>query len=111
MRFFDSAYRSKRTVFNRPIIAGMDSPLNYSPSSLRRSESNEPEADPDAVRPYGRFGVGTLTSHPVGLVVVVGVVLMAIFGIPGALPFFAGAIALGGVIGLFLWLYNRNRGF
>lgn len=55
--------------------------------------------------------MGLITGHPVGLVVAGGVILMAIFGIPGALPFFAGALALGGVIGFFLWLYNRNRGF
>ena len=61
------------------------------------------------LRPYGRFGAGTFTHHPVGLVVAVGVVLMAIFGIPDALPFFIGSLALAGMIGFFLWLYNRNR--
>lgn len=85
--------------------------LHFLSKTLRREytpPSGNPAEDADSVGPSG---VGLITGHPVGLVVAVGVILMAIFGIPGALPFFAGALALGGVIGFFLWLYNRNRGF
>jgi hypothetical protein len=68
----------------------------------RRSELN-----PLEVIPFGRYGAGLLTSHPVGLVVVFGVLAMGLIGIPEARWFFAGAIALGRVFGFFLWLLHR----
>jgi hypothetical protein len=92
----------------------MPAMLHFSSKSLKREHtppSRIPAEDLDSVRPFGPSGVGLITGHPVGIVIVIGVILMAIFGIPGAFPFFAGAVALGGVIGLVLWLYNRNRGF
>jgi hypothetical protein len=88
--------------------------LHFSSKSLKREYTpppRNPAEDLDTVRLFGPSGAGLITGHPVGIVVVVGVILMAIFGIPGAFAFFAGAIALGGVIGLVLWLYNCNRGF
>jgi hypothetical protein len=69
------------------------------------------ELDSNSVRPYGRHGVGTFTGHPVGLVVVIGVIIMAMMKLPPARLFFAAAILVGGVFGLFLWLRSRNRGF
>jgi len=68
----------------------------------RRSEPN-----PLDVVPFGRGGAGVSTGHPVGLVVVFGVLLMGLIGIPEARWFFAGAIALGCVFGLFLRLLHR----
>jgi hypothetical protein len=68
----------------------------------RRSEPN-----PFEVIPFGRNGAGLLTSHPVGLVVVLGVLAMGLIGLPEARWFLAGAIVLGGVFGLFLWIRHR----
>ena len=82
------------------------------PSDMRRSGSREnaphnTEPDPTEVIPFGRYGAGLLTGHPVGLVIVLGVLLIGFVGIPEARWFFAGAIALGGICGLFLWLRHR----
>ena len=88
--------------------------LRLPSKSLRRDydpPTRNPAEDAGSVRPSGPSGAGLITDHPVGLVLAIGVILIAILGIPGALPFFAGAILLGGVIGLSLWLYNRNRRF
>jgi hypothetical protein len=76
-----------------------------------KRDLRESELDLNSVRPYGRHGVGTLTGHPVGLVVVLGVIIMAMMKLPPARPFFAGAVLIGGLFGFFLWLRNRNRGF
>jgi hypothetical protein len=68
----------------------------------RRSEPN-----PLEVIPFGRNGAGLFTAHPVGLVVVFGVLVMGLIGLPEARWFLAGAVVLGGVFGLFLWLRHR----
>jgi hypothetical protein len=59
------------------------------------------------VQPFGTNGVGSLTGHPVGLVVIAGVIAITIIYMPAARWFFGGALLLGSVIGLFLWLRDR----
>jgi hypothetical protein len=65
------------------------------------------EPDPTEVIPFGSYGVGTLTGHPVGLVVVFGLLLMGWLGIPEARWFLAAGVGLGAIFGLFLWLRHR----
>lgn len=82
------------------------------PTDIRRhndpkAPSHNAELDPPEVVPFGRYGAGLFTGHPVGLVVVVGLLLMGLFGLPGARWFFAGALLLGGIWGYFLWLRHR----
>jgi hypothetical protein len=86
-------------------------PSSYTAQSLiRHGDSGQRELDSDDVRPYGRFGVGTFTAHPVGLLVVIAVIVIAMVGLPPARLFLA-AFIVGGIFGFFLWLRNRNRGF
>jgi hypothetical protein len=88
--------------------------LHFSSKSLCRDyapPSRNPAEDADSVRPFGPSGVGLITGHPVGLVVALGIVLLTIIALPPARIFFLGAILFGGIIGFFLWLYNRKRGF
>jgi hypothetical protein len=75
--------------------------------SDRKSVSHNSERDPTEVVPFGRYGAGLFTGHPVGLVVVIGLLLMGLFGLPEARWFFAGALALGAIWGYFLWLRHR----
>lgn len=82
------------------------------PAYIRRRSAQETaphnsEPDPTEVIPFGRYGVGLLTGHPVGLVVVLGLLLMGLIGIPEARWFFAGALALGGTCGFLLWFRHR----
>jgi uncharacterized membrane protein len=62
------------------------------------------------VQPFGLSGVGVITSHPVGLVFVAGVVLITVEAIPAARWFVAAAVAIGIVFGISLWLYHRGKG-
>jgi hypothetical protein len=78
---------------------------------IRHRESAQRELDSDDVRPYGRYGVGTFTAHPVGIVVVIAVILIAMMKLPPARPFFGATVIVGGIFGFVLWLRNRNRGF
>ena len=70
----------------------------------RGTHSHDDEFNLNDIRPHGRFGVGTLTGHPVGLVVVVAVVLMALQRLPGAGLFILASLAAGGLFGFILWL-------
>lgn len=55
------------------------------------------DPDPTEVVPFGRYGAGLMTAHPVGLVLVIGLLLMGLFGLPGAPLFFVSALLLGGI--------------
>jgi hypothetical protein len=80
-------------------------------SFIRHRDSGRRELGSDDVRPYGRYGVGTFTAHPVGIVVVIAVIVVAMMKLPPARPFFVASVIFGGIFGLVLWLRNRNRGF
>jgi hypothetical protein len=73
----------------------------------RRFSARNSELDPTEVRPFGAAGVGLLTGHPVGLVVVAGVIVMVMAQLPEARWFFGGSLVLGAAIGLVLWLRHR----
>jgi hypothetical protein len=47
------------------------------------------------------------TAHPIGLVIVLGLIFMGIVGLPEARVFFAMALPLGGLCGFLLWLRHR----
>ena len=75
------------------------------PGDLPRRDTWTPE--PKHLVPFGPYGGGQWTAHPVGLVIVIGFVLMGLFSRTpvGFLVFFS---LLGGVlVGLFLWFYHR----
>jgi hypothetical protein len=81
-------------------------------SDIRRRGAREivphnAEPDPAKVVPFGRYGGGEWTGHPIGLVIVLGLVVMGLIGIPEARLFFAGSLILGSLCGLLLWLYHR----
>jgi hypothetical protein len=54
------------------------------------------------VVPFGRFGAGVWTGHPAGLIVVIGILLVGLIGIPEWRYFFAATVLLGSVVGYFL---------
>jgi hypothetical protein len=85
----------------------MHLPTDIRRHSARKTAPNNSVPDPTEVTPFGRYGGGFLTGHPVGLVVVFGLLLMGLLGLPGARWFFAGALLLGGICGFFLWLRHR----
>jgi hypothetical protein len=80
----------------------------HTPMDIRRKTApHNPELDLIEVVPFGRYGAGLFTGHPVGLVVVFGLLLTGLFGLPGARWFFGGAVLLGGIWGYFLWLRHK----
>jgi hypothetical protein len=59
------------------------------------------------VVPFGRYGGGNLTGHPIGLLIVCSLLLMGFIGLPEARWFFAGSLGFGCLFGFFLWLHHR----
>jgi hypothetical protein len=72
-----------------------------------RSILRNSSPDPLEVKPYGARGGGLITGHPVGLLLVVGVLCIALTGLPEAWWFLAVALPLGAIVGLVLWLRHR----
>lgn len=59
------------------------------------------------VIPFGRYGAGLWTGHPVGLVIAAGLFVMVLAGIPESRWFLAGVLTLGAFGGFLLWLRHR----
>jgi hypothetical protein len=63
---------------------------------------------PTKVVPFGNYGGGLLTGHPIGLVIVIGLLFMGFVALPEARWFFALAVPAGAICGPFMWFYHRN---
>jgi hypothetical protein len=50
---------------------------------------------PMAIVPYGKFGAGAWTSHPIGLVIVIGMLIVGLVGIPEWRWFFGATVLVG----------------
>jgi hypothetical protein len=57
--------------------------------------------------PFGPGGVGQWTAHPIGLVIVIGLVLMGLVSRTPVSELMFFSLLGGTVVGLFLWLYHR----
>jgi hypothetical protein len=74
--------------------------------NVRTLESSR--ADPVVV-PFGPLGGGQWTGHPIGLVIVIGFVLMALVGIPESAYFLIASLGVGVVFGGLLRLWHRSK--
>lgn len=63
---------------------------------------------PAKVVPFGNYGGGLWTSHPIGLFIAVGLLAMGIIGLPEARWFLALAVPAGIICGILMWLPHRN---
>src|SRR5215813_12619704 len=61
------------------------------------------EPRPKDVVPFGKYGAGGWTGHSIGALIVVGVVLTGLIGVPEARYLLAGALPLGALLGFALW--------
>jgi hypothetical protein len=82
-------------------------PASFQIRDRRKAASHNVEPDLTKVAPFGRYGGGEWTAHPIGLAIVFGFLLMGLVGIPQFRWFFVGALVLGSLCGLLLRLYHR----
>jgi len=82
-------------------------PASFRIRDRRKVVAHNAEPDPIKVVPFGRYGGGEWTGHPIGLVIALGLLLMGLIGLPQFRLFFVGALVLGSLCGLLLWLHHR----
>ena len=63
--------------------------------------------EPKHLVPFGPGGVGQWTAHPIGLVIVIGLVLMGLVSRTPVSELMLFSLLGGAVVGFFLWLYHR----
>ena len=68
--------------------------------------SNE-DRQPLQVVPFGRYGAGVWTGHPIELLVVIGMLLIGLIGIPEWRWFFGATVLVGSVTGYLLWRHHN----
>ena len=67
------------------------------------------ELHPKDVVPFGKYGAGRWTGHPVGAFIVGGIVLISLIGVPMSRYLLAGALPLGALLGLVLWRIHQKE--
>jgi hypothetical protein len=79
------------------------SPIRVRHDNHEQTVAHPAEPSAAEIVPFGRYGAGHWTGHPIGLLIVVGLLLMGLVGLPEFRWFFVASLALGGVFGLILW--------
>lgn len=85
----------------------MKFPVRARHENLELVGSHREEPSPAEIVPFGRYGGGFWTGHPIGFLIVVGLLLMGLVGLPEFRWFFAASLALGGALGLILTRLHR----
>jgi hypothetical protein len=60
------------------------------------------DRSPTEVVPFGKYGAGVWTGHPAGLIVVIGIIVVGLIGIPEWRYFFGATVLLGSLVGYLL---------
>jgi len=82
-------------------------PVRLGHENHEQMETHREEPGPAEMVPFGRFGGGQWTGHPIGLLIAAGLLLMGLVGVPEFRWFFAASLALGGILGLALRRLHR----
>jgi hypothetical protein len=64
-------------------------------------------SEPKHLVPFGPYGAGQWTAHPIGLFIVIGLVLMGLVSRTPVSDLMFLSLLGGAVVGMFLWLYHR----
>ena len=101
--------RERQTSFVRPSGARIHSFEGSYPhadaSNARPKDVWTPE--PKHLVPFGPYGAGQWTAHPIGLFIVIGLVFMGLISRTPVSDLMLLSLLGGVVVGLFLWLYHR----
>ncbi|GEM_PF-3524170 len=91
---------------NRGVLQGATPAPSYKPFKTRLGFARHlnPRSPTDG---HPRIYGGQMTGHPVGLLVVAGVVWIALMKMPEARVFMLVSLALGALVGLVLWLKHK----
>ena len=87
----------------------MKLPVRVRHENHEQVETHRQEPSPAEIVPFGRYGGGQWTGHPIGLLIVGGLLLMGLVGLPEFRWFFVASLALGGVFGFILRRLHRPK--
>jgi len=79
-------------------------------TAFKQTVQGATDVDPVDVKPFGTYGAGIFTSHPVGLVVA-GAIVFTAWRIPAAQTFSLLSLPVGILVGVALWMRHRRGGF
>src|SRR5882724_105308 len=101
--------RERQTLFVRPhgsrVHSFEGSYEHADPSNLRPKDVWTPE--PKHLVPFGPYGAGQWTAHPIGLVIVISLVLMGLVSRTPVSDLIFFSLLGGAVVSMLLWLYHR----
>ena len=101
--------RERQTLFVRPhgpSVHLFESSYEHADASnVRPKDVWTPE--PKHLVPFGPYGAGQWTAHPIGLVIVIGLVFMGLISRTPVSDLMLFSLLGGAVVGMFLWLYHR----
>jgi len=67
----------------------------------------EMEPKPENLVPFGPYGGGQWTAHPIGLVIVIGMLIMGLVSQTPVSLLVLVSLLGGAIVGFFLWLRHR----
>ena len=97
--------RERQTSFFQPQGPFESGDSHTGSSKLRPKDVWTPESK--HLVPFGPGGVGQWTAHPIGLVIVIGLVLMGLVSRTPVSELMFFSLLGGAVVGVVLWLYHR----
>lgn len=101
--------RERQTLFGRPhgpSVHSFESIYEHADASNLRPKDVRMQ-EPKHLVPFGPYGAGQWTAHPIGLVIVIGLVLMGLVSRTPVSDLMLFSLLGGAVVGMFLWLYHR----
>ena len=96
--------RERQTSFFQPHGPFESGYEHVDPNNLRPKDVWTPESK--HLVPFGPGGVGQWTAHPIGLVIVIGLVLMGLVSRTPVSDLMFLSLLGGAVVGICLWLYH-----
>jgi hypothetical protein len=97
--------RQRQTSFFQPHGPFESADMHVDANELRPKVVWTPESK--HLVPFGPGGVGQWTAHPIGLVIVIGLVLMGLVSRTPVSDLVVLSLLAGAVVGICLWLYHR----
>ena len=82
--------------------------LKFRPASDRSAASGGTEPVAANLVPFGPYGAGQMTGHPIGLVIVIGILLLGLLSRTPVAFLLLASFLPGGICGLLLWLRHRK---
>jgi hypothetical protein len=74
---------------------------------MNRAAKYASNPEPKHLVPFGPYGGGQWTAHPIGLVIVIGMLIMGLVTRTPVSMLVLASLFGGAIVGFFLWLLHR----